>query len=367
MSAGSKIEWLDGGPTWNVVVGCNTANCKASCYAVRGAHRMASNPHPAIRKVYEGLTAVGSDGLMWTGRARFVAERLAAPLGWKKPCRAFVTSMGDPCAPDITNEQLAAVFGVMAATPHITYLLATKQAERLAAWFEWIGTRPGSHAWTCVGYACAGLDSEQRRLAAVALETARVGAAWPLPNVIPLASCCDQADLDRQVPRLLRCPGVKGLSLEPLLAPVDLGPWIGTHDCRSGHSEHWRGFPDQCDACEDGGRECAADPDKCEGRGLHCPKCGSAYHVGPIEEDVRRRNSLDWIAVGPETGPGRRPCDPAWLRSVAEQCSAAGVGCYVKKVPVGDRLVADPTSPGWPAWAVREFPTTGASPGGERG
>ena len=40
----------------------------------------------------------------------------------------------------------------------------------------------------------------------------------------------------------------------------------------------------------------------------------------------------DLIIVGGESGPKARPCNIAWLRSVAQQCQAVGVACWVKQV-----------------------------------
>ena len=42
---------------------------------------------------------------------------------------------------DITNEQIAAVFGVMAACEQHTFQLLTKRPERMLEWFEWVGKK----------------------------------------------------------------------------------------------------------------------------------------------------------------------------------------------------------------------------------
>jgi len=41
---------------------------------------------------------------------------------------------------------------------------------------------------------------------------------------------------------------------------------------------------------------------------------------------------IDWIVAGGESGPGARPCDLSWLRSVRDQCAEAGVPCFVKQL-----------------------------------
>lgn len=45
-----------------------------------------------------------------------------------------------------------------------------------------------------------------------------------------------------------------------------------------------------------------------------------------------RHSGLNWVIVGGESGPGARPCEIAWIRSIVRQCQAAGVPCFVKQV-----------------------------------
>jgi protein gp37 len=40
---------------------------------------------------------------------------------------------------------------------------------------------------------------------------------------------------------------------------------------------------------------------------------------------------VDWIIVGGESGPGHRPVDPAWVRSLREQAIAAEVAFFFKQ------------------------------------
>jgi protein gp37 len=39
---------------------------------------------------------------------------------------------------------------------------------------------------------------------------------------------------------------------------------------------------------------------------------------------------IDWVVAGGESGPRRRPPDPAWLRDLRDRCAAAGVPFYFK-------------------------------------
>jgi len=75
-------------------------------------------------------------------------------------------------------------------------------------------------------------------------------------------------------------------------------------------------------------------------------KGGIAYHEGI---------GLNWVIIGPETGPHRRPCKPEWIKSIIEQCDAAQVPVFVKAFPLGKKISHDPAE--WPEWARRrEYP-----------
>jgi protein gp37 len=122
---------------------------------------------------------------------------------------------------------------------------------------------------------------------------------WPLRNVWLGVSAEDQQRADERIPDLLRTPAaVRWVSLEPLLGPIDLRHLVaaGTIFC---------------------GADALDDP----GMGLFGTR-------------------LDWVVVGGESGPGARPCDLAWIRSVRDQCRAAGVPCFVKQL--GARPVTSP-------------------------
>lgn len=51
--------------------------------------------------------------------------------------------------------------------------------------------------------------------------------------------------------------------------------------------------------------------------------------LGPLEDlDLRE---IDWVIVGGESGPGARPMQPDWLRSIRNQCRPAGVPFFFKQ------------------------------------
>lgn len=58
--------------------------------------------------------------------------------------------------------------------------------------------------------------------------------------------------------------------------------------------------------------------------------------------------TVEWIIVGGESGPGKRPMDPDWARDIRDQCAAVGVPFFMKQMdkikPIPDDLM------------IREFP-----------
>jgi protein gp37 len=55
--------------------------------------------------------------------------------------------------------------------------------------------------------------------------------------------------------------------------------------------------------------------------------------VEPLLEDLGAVDleGINWVIVGGESGPGARPMDAAWVRSIRTQCHAAGVAFFFKQ------------------------------------
>jgi protein gp37 len=51
--------------------------------------------------------------------------------------------------------------------------------------------------------------------------------------------------------------------------------------------------------------------------------------LGPL--DRLPLDGIDWVIVGGESGPGARPMQPQWVRSIREQCRARGVPFFFKQ------------------------------------
>ena len=97
---------------------------------------------------------------------------------------------------------------------------------------------------------------------------------------------------------------VRFVSLEPLLGSVDLAPWL--------------------------------------------------IPVVPAPPPEAMNGSINWVIIGGESGPGFRPMDIAWMESVAADCQAAGVACYIKQASAltPGRQGNIPNS----LWALKQFP-----------
>lgn len=279
----SKIEWTE--VTWNPLRGCTrvSAGCD-NCYAEGIAARFSGVGRP-----FEGVAKMVHGRPHWTGKIKLVPEKLAEPLGWKKPRTVFVNSMSDLFHEAVPDEFIDQVFAVMALTPQHTYQILTKRPERMGEYLKahWsVGSelppeRLAQFTLMATGTPCA----------SAALDEVRV----PLPNVWLGVSVEDQATADGRIPRLLATPAaIRFVSYEPALGPVDFGRWT-------------------CPFCEGTGKRMGF-PGEPEGS---CFACNS--------------NTLDWIICGGESGAGARPMDPDWARGVRDACAAAGVAFFFKQ------------------------------------
>lgn len=289
----SRIEWTE--RTWNPVRGCSAASpgCQ-HCYAARFAIRFS---RPGGR--YADLVKMTKGGPGWTGKVVLSPDTLFHPLAWRIPFDVFVNSMSDLFHPELSDDDIDTVFGVMAAADRHCYQVLTKRANRLSAWTR-TAERPDRVA-----------AAARRALAAVGREeeAESLSSCWPLPNAWLGVSAETQMWADARVPDLLSSPAaIRFLSAEPLLGPIDLGPYL--------------------------------------------------KDAGP---------RLDWVIVGGESGPGARPLELVWVRSIVAQCTAAKVPVFVKQLgtvwargmKANSFKGGDPAE--WPAeLRVRDFPTIGA-------
>lgn len=200
------------------------------------------------------------------------------PLRWNRKAaaagvrhRVFCASLADVFEdrPDLA-EPRARLFRLIEETPALDWLLLTKRTDRmidLAREAGWPGDWP-ENVW-------AGTTVESQKRA------------------------------NERVPHLLLVPAsVRFLSCEPLLEPVDVSRWMWP--------VHWT-----WDA--------------------RFPTPEAAIAAGAPAS--RHRQSLvsasaafiNWVIVGGESGPGARPFDLDWARSLRDQCKTAGTAFFFKQ------------------------------------
>ena len=139
------------------------------------------------------------------------------------------------------------------------------------------------------------------------------------PNVWLGVTAENQKRADERIPLLLQTPAlVRFVSVEPMLGLVKL-------------PENWSYI--QPDGFENNGpmtmtfQSFVSDPDA----------------------------SIDWILIGGESGPGARPMNLDWARSILNQCREAQVKAYVKQLGGWPDQRTDPAE--WPEdLRVQEFP-----------
>jgi protein gp37 len=279
----TSIEWTD--YSWPVLNGCRRVSpgCE-NCYAERlSATRLRSHPK------YEGLAAYGKNGPRWTGKSRLWLKALSMPLKLRKPSKIFVADMGDLFFEGNSFEDIAIVWGVMAACQRHTFQVLTKRPERMLQFFAWL---EGAHV-TCVEPAQTSycVIAAQRAMDLGSDKLMSPG-QWPLKNVWIGVSAESQAEADKRIPLLAQAPAaLHFVSAEPLLGAIDFRKEYLV--AKLGHYP----FPDL--------------------------------------DHVHRTNLLDlidWVIVGGESGPNARACDLPWIESIVEQCAAAKTPVFVKQL-----------------------------------
>jgi protein gp37 len=259
MGENTKIEWAS--HTFNPWMGCTKVSPACDhCYAeVSTAVR--STEARTGKKLWAGARHRTAN---WTGPVRW--DREAAAAG--KRARVFCASLADVFDNVVPPAWRVDLFRLIAETPNLDWLLLTKR----------IG-----NAWPMM----------------LQVSEACMGGQEPLPNVWLGATVVNQAEADRDIPKLLATPArIRFLSIEPMLGPMDLRPYLKPL--------------------------CDAGSIPAPGGGRTCPRCnGHRMRGGCLQ--------VDWVIVGGESGPHARPMHPAWVRSIRDQCAAAGVPFHFKQ------------------------------------
>jgi protein gp37 len=255
----SKIEWTD--HTFNPWMGCTKVSPACdNCYAA------VSTPARTL-------------GINWGAgqpRKRTIAANWKQPLLWDKQAKAegvrrkvFCASLADVFDNEVDPQWRADLFELILQTQNLDWLLLTKRIGNANAMiFE---------ALQQVNYSVVGFHDM----------------SIPL-NVWIGATICDQAEADRDIPKLLNVPAAKRfLSIEPLLGPIDLTQIFGVTT------------------------------------ELNALTGVKTYTAIPDCKFKTFGDAIDWVIVGGETNG--RPMHPDWALSLRDQCAEAGVAFFFKQ------------------------------------
>ncbi|MDY0747333.1 phage Gp37/Gp68 family protein [Paucibacter sp. R3-3] len=268
MADRSNIEWCDS--TFNPWEGCQHAGpgCD-NCYAENRNARYA-----------------GGQAVNWGPGA---PRRRTSVANWRKPVawnlgadaferehgrrrRVFCASLADVFDNQVDPAWRADLFELIRKTPRLDWLLLTKRIGNAEAMIK------AAIADLDIGYSVP-------------------FAAWPWPNVWLGATAVNQAEADRDIPKLLATPAhMRFLSIEPMLGPIDL---TRIQVC-GGDAEIYPLI---------GTTECVNDE-------------------GVPADDVP---AVNWIIAGGESGPKARPMHPDWARSLRDQCTRPDVPFLFKQ------------------------------------
>ncbi len=230
-------------------------------------------------------------------------DRIVQPLKHKKPARIGVCFMGDLFHDAVPDEFIIKVFVIMESCPQHTFQILTKRSERM---FRLLNHSGFPDVVRKFGYDWLGPSRYQER-----------GPHWR-NNVHLGTSISNQEDADRNIPFLFQTPAaVRVVSYEPALAPVQL-------------QQPWADDPIIPGSRRDSLREIA-----------------SFDSMG-----ISGRPRIDWLICGGESGPKARQCNIDWIRSMVQQCKAAGVPVFVKQLgaqPVGRAPLPEPIRNLWHA------------------
>lgn len=268
MSETSSIEWTDS--TFNPWIGCTKVSPGCDhCYAERHFDTRLGRVRWGAGNPRQRTSAANwRKPLKWEREhAQFFAEH-----GRRR--RVFCASLADVFDNEVPQAWRGDLFDLILATPHLDWLLLTKRIGNVPRMLDWVAASRD-----------AMLDSNDRSV---------------LPaNVWLGITIVNQEEADRDIHKLLGIPAsVRFLSMEPLLGPVDLTPWLRRGDADLRRQD---------------------------------PLAAALLAQGEAEGSAWIRPGIDWVIVGGESGTEARPMHPDWVRSLRDQCQAAGVSFLFKQ------------------------------------
>ena len=230
----------------SLVEGCTpVSEACDNCWLAGMSHR--------FQHEWKDGTPVTENGKFY-GQIAIREDRLDIPLKTRKPqVFAVWSDLFHEKVPDTFIEK---AYEVMLDAEKHTYLILTKRPERLYQFYD--AHRDAVQFFNGIGKIWHGTTVE------------------------------NQEQADKRIPELLKVPGKKFLSVEPMLGEIDIRKYL---------------YPPECQRC-------------CGGE---CADCG------------HERRPISQVICGGETGHNARPCHPDWVRRLRDQCAEASVPFFFKK------------------------------------
>lgn len=345
MSDTTNIEWADS--TFNPWMGCTKVSPACDhCYAERDTARFGRVEWGAGKPRVRTSEANWRKPLQWNDNARYFTQctqcghrGICERDGFCEKCagdveparrRVFCASLADVFDNEAPAEWLADLLDLIRRSPNLDWLLLTK---RIGNWRARL-TVAHQHVVTHMGGGTAAQSDSPLWPLGMWIQDWLAGKAPA--NVWIGATACNQAEADRDIPKLLATPAaVRFLSIEPMLGSIDLSRWIAPTVCCGWCGEHYSPS------------ESIPDPEGHPMGADKCARCGQENVMGTwwgeaaINEASRPDGmeldewdhgyKLHWVICGGESGPQARPMHPDWVRSLRDQCAEAGVAFLFKQ------------------------------------
>ena len=228
----------------------------------------------------------------WTGRLGYQMDQLDKLKRMRKSRMVFLGSMSDLFHENVSFDDIAQVETVIRKCQQHTFQILTKRTQRMYDYFcRWM---PNHY------------PPEMLKI----------------PNLWLGTSISTQAAADKNIPILLQIPAaVRFLSLEPMLEQIIIPVEYLGKEVETGL-----------------------------GKGREKYLTDEQFISGDYPDYF-----LDWVIIGCESGPKRRPCKLEWVEDAVRQCTKAGVSVFVKQLEINGKVSHNPKE--WPEWAQRqEYP-----------
>lgn len=320
MSDGTSIEWaalgLGKGASWSPVRARNLVTRNIGWFCEKVSDGCSRCYAERLNRDRFGTMLPYKPGHRADVEIYLDEKTLLQPPHWRAPRGVFVCSMTDLFGDWVPDEWIDKILAVAALCPQHRFAVLTKRSARMRAYMSNSETKGRIGAIVFVDKLRSGAaDAESYR--------SQEGRLWPLPNVWLLVSAENQQRADERIPELLATPAaVRGVSIEPMLGPVDLRQISDRKTFSLDALDGTRCFP--------------YDERSFDERGFVTAWCC---------RDDDAFSKLDWIIVGGESGPSARPMNPAWARDLRDQCAATGTAFHFKQ---------------WGTWADVNQPENGA-------